>query len=139
VALERYHSAGFATKHRSYPKLAIEAAELDGFGNVIGRELFDAREVGDSARDFENPVVSPRAEILFGHGHFQQFHRRLVEGAVGTDFFAAHARVARNSGLAGKAGLLALPRCDDALANLRGLLASRSAEISRNLTEGTST
>src|SRR6266852_2074292 len=44
------------------PQLPVQGAVLDGFGNMIGGELFGASQVGDGAGDFQDPVVSAGAQ-----------------------------------------------------------------------------
>jgi hypothetical protein len=56
----------------SSPIRAVEAAVLDGFGDMFRRQLRCIFQVGNGASDFENPVMGARAETLLGHGALQQ-------------------------------------------------------------------
>src|ERR1700722_10726041 len=56
----------------SCPVRTVEAAVLDGFGDVFGLDRVGAFEVGDGAGDFQDAVVGAGAEALLGHGAFEQ-------------------------------------------------------------------
>ena len=45
------------------PKGPIEGAILDGFADVLGRNLLFSAEISDCARDFQDPVVGAGTEI----------------------------------------------------------------------------
>ena len=47
----------------SYPERAIEGAILDGFAHVLGCDIGLAVEIGDRARDFQDPIVGAGAEV----------------------------------------------------------------------------
>ena len=51
-------------------------------------------QVGDGARDFQDPVVSSGAEVEVGHGVFEEFVSLVVETAMFLELGVAHARVA---------------------------------------------
>ena len=46
-----------------YPERAIEGAILDGFADVLGCDIGLAVEIGDRARDFEDPIIGAGAEV----------------------------------------------------------------------------
>ena len=45
------------------PERAIEGPILDRFANVLGCDIGLAVEIGDCARDFQNTIISARAEV----------------------------------------------------------------------------
>ena len=54
----RQHFRRRQTTASSPPAVAIQAAILDGFGDVLGTDRLHAREVGDGARHFEYAIVA---------------------------------------------------------------------------------
>ena len=61
------HKIGKQSNRRSTPDFAVEAAVLDGFGNVVTIDVFRRSEVGDSSGDFEDAVISASAELQIFH------------------------------------------------------------------------
>lgn len=55
---------------RSSPIGPVEAAILDGFGDVFWRQIWGIFEISNGTSDFENPIVGAGAETLLGHGAF---------------------------------------------------------------------
>jgi len=55
---------------KSHPQFPVEGAVLDRFADVFDGDFLDGGEVGDGAGDFDDPVVSPCAEVQRFHGHF---------------------------------------------------------------------
>src|SRR5213592_353931 len=104
----------------SHPKCAIEGTILDGFADVLGRDLRFSVEISDGARDFQDPIVGAGAEIQFAHRHANQFLRVLAELAVLLELTRGHARVAIYFRVAVKTFPLAFTRADHALANSSG-------------------
>ena len=66
------HILGLAEGSGLRPVGAVEAAVLDGFGDVFGFEVGGVFEVGDGAGDFQNAVVGAGAQALLGHCTFEQ-------------------------------------------------------------------
>ncbi len=120
----------------SRPKLPVKSAILNGFGDVFAGDVRGAGEVGDGARDLEDPVVGPRAEVHVGHGEFEKFKSRFVDGAMGLEFAAAHAGIALDLGTAGEAVVLPSSCGDDALADLAGGFTSPVAADLAELHQG---
>ena len=104
----------------SHPKRAIEGAILDGFTHVLGRDVDFSVEIGDRARDFEDPIVGPGAKVQFAHGHTNQFLGILAELAILFQLARRHAGVAIYFAIVAKPFLLAFPGLHDALANGSG-------------------
>ena len=52
------------------PKVSIERAVLDGFGDVVGLDGFGGLEVRDRAGDFEDSVIGAGADAQLVDGHF---------------------------------------------------------------------
>ena len=51
------------TTKRLNPKRPVEGAILDRFADVLGCDIGLAVEIGDRARDFQDPIVSAGAEV----------------------------------------------------------------------------
>ena len=66
---------------RSTPVVAVEAAVLNGFGEVLGEDLVAAVEIGDGAGYFEDAVVRPGAQAHAADGHFEGSLAGVIEGA----------------------------------------------------------
>ena len=49
--------------NESNPKRAIKGPVLDGFADVLGRDLAFLVEIRDRSRDFEDTIVGAGAEI----------------------------------------------------------------------------
>src|SRR5438477_4542526 len=94
----------------SHPKCAIEGTILDGFADVLGRDLRFSVEISDGARDFQDPIVGAGAEIQFAHCHSDQFLRILRELAVLFELTRGHARIASYFRVIPKTFLLAFAR-----------------------------
>ena len=65
----------------SRPQLAIERTILNRFGDVLARDVLRAGQIRDGARDFQDAVVSSRAQIQITHGELQQILGLLAEFA----------------------------------------------------------
>ena len=66
------------------PVGSVEGAVLNGFGDMFGFDLRGRFDIGDSAGDFQDPVVSAGAESLLRHSALQQaltVGGKLAEGA----------------------------------------------------------
>jgi len=49
---------------------SVQAAVLDGFGDVVGGDIFNAFEIGYGAGDFEDADVGVGEEAKFGNAPF---------------------------------------------------------------------
>ena len=105
------------------PNLPVEGTVLNRLLNMVAQNFFRTGQVGIRSRHLQNPVVGPDAQIQIGHCVLEQFLGRLVEGAEFLEFLRTHQGVAGDFSLVRKTRLLAFPRMDDALADLRGGLA----------------
>jgi hypothetical protein len=96
----------------SGPVITVEAAVLDGFGEVLGSDGGGLIEVGDGAGDFEDAVVGAGGEAHAADGHFEGALAGIVESADFADVAGGHAGVVESAGALYGAGLF------DAGANL---------------------
>ena len=85
---------------------------------MIAGNSFRPSQIGDGARDFQDAVVSPGAQVQVGHRKFEEFHGRFVQSTMLFQFPGAHAGVAGDLGLGSKPLLLLLSRRHHALADL---------------------
>ena len=60
---------GPASAAGSIPIIAVEAAVLDGFGDVLGGNRLTATEIGYGARHFEDAVVRACGQTHAAHRH----------------------------------------------------------------------
>src|ERR1700687_3402654 len=88
------HILGLVEGSGLRPIGAVEAAVLDGFGDVFGFEVRRLFEVGDSAGHLQNAVVGAGAQTLLGHGAFEQALAVRREFAEGADVSGRHLSVA---------------------------------------------
>ena len=88
----------------SGPVIAVEAAVLDGFGDVLGGDRRRAADIRDGARDFENAIVGARRKAHTADGHLERALAGSIEGALFTDQARGHARVVIAAGLLDRAG-----------------------------------
>src|ERR1035437_3796938 len=77
----------------SGPVVAVEAAVLNGFGEVLGGHGGGVIEVGHGARDFEDAVVGAGGEAHAADGHFEGALAGIVERADLADIAGRHAGV----------------------------------------------
>lgn len=63
----------------STPQFPIQAAELDGFCQVMGLDGFAGIEVGNGAGDAEDAVVGADRKTQFFHGLAEQFLASVIE------------------------------------------------------------
>jgi hypothetical protein len=96
---------GEILKRRSGPVIAVEAAVLDGFGEVLGGDVGGMIEVGDGAGDFEDAVVGAGGEAHAADGHFEGAFAGIIEGADAADIAGGHAGVVEAAGVLHGAGL----------------------------------
>ena len=64
------------------PAVAVEAAEVDGFGEMFGGDGGTAGKVGDSAGHLEDAVVGTGGESQPVHSDLHELVTRLVDGAI---------------------------------------------------------
>src|ERR1017187_9097692 len=91
---------------QSSPVIAVEAAVLDGFGEVLGGDGGGFIEVGDGAGNFEDAVVGPGGEAHASDGDFAVALAGIVESADFADIAGGHAGVVESAGALYGAGLL---------------------------------
>ena len=91
---------------QSSPVIAVEAAVLDGFGEVLGGDGGGFIEVGDGAGNFEDAVVGAGGEAHASDGHFEGALAGIVESADFADIAGGHAGVVESAGALYGAGLL---------------------------------
>ena len=65
----------------SRPVIAVEAAVLNGFGEVLGGDGGGLIEIGDGSGDFEHAVVGAGGEAHAADGHFERALAGIVECA----------------------------------------------------------
>ena len=82
---------------------------------MLRRDLSLAIEISDSARNFQNPIVSAGAQVQFVHGYANQVLRILSEFAVLLKLARGHASIAVYFCVAAKPLLLTLTRANNAL------------------------
>ena len=97
--LEHSSSPGGAarTRPRRTAKLveyrAIQTPVLDGFEEVRSRDLLHGGEVGDRARDFENPIVGAGRETELLHRLLQEIAQRRIDRAMPANLGVGHPRI----------------------------------------------
>src|SRR4029450_4818374 len=57
------------------PRACDRMCELDRFADVVGCDIGLAVEIGNCARDFQDPIVGAGAEVYVAHGDANQFLR----------------------------------------------------------------
>ncbi len=65
-----------------HPKIPVQCAEVDGFEEVIGGDVWVGGEVGEGAGDLEDAVVGAGREVHLVHGVFEEVAAVVVEGGV---------------------------------------------------------
>lgn len=101
------------------PGRPIQGAVLDRFRDVFWLDRGGSFQVSNGACHLQNTVVSARAESLLSHGTFQEAFAIGGKLAVGPYVPWRHLRITVEFlPQVGKAGQLALPSSDQALANL---------------------
>ena len=90
---------------------------MNGFADVLGRDLRFSVEIGDRARDLQDSIIGASAKVQFAHGHANQFLGVLAQLAVLLQLARRHAGIAIYFRLISKTFLLAFPGSNDALAN----------------------
>jgi hypothetical protein len=121
----------------SGPVTAIQGAVLDGFSKVLDGDVRGAFQVGNSAGDFQDAVMSAGGEPLLLHGALQQalgVGGKLAESA---NLLGGHLRIREDLGLArgfdggmSKPFVLPLAGSENAGANLGGAFSgSRPAQL----------
>lgn len=96
------------------PALAVEAAVLNGLGDVLRADAGLAVEVGDGAGELDDAVVGAGGEAEALHGHFEQFGAGVVEDAEFLEEGRGHLGVAVDAGVGGEPLVLDGPGGDDA-------------------------
>ena len=105
----------------SSPIRSVEAAVLDGFGDMFRRQMGCIFQIRNGASDFENPIVRAGAETLLRHGAFQQAFAIGREIAETPDMSRAHLGIAVKLFARGGETLKLFPaRRDNALPDLGG-------------------
>ena len=92
---------------------------MDRFANVFGFDFFALGEIGNSARHFQDSVISACAQMKIFHGMAEHLGGRRIEGAELFDLTMAHAGIGSRFPSIGKPGLLNIPRRKDPMANIR--------------------
>ena len=64
--------AGCRSLDRLHPERPIERPILNRFAHMLRRDLSLAIEISDSARNFQDPIISAGAQIQFVHGYANQ-------------------------------------------------------------------
>src|ERR1035441_5134613 len=90
---------------QSSPVIAVEAAVLDGFGEVFGGDGGGFIEIGDGAGDFEDAVMGAGGEAHAADGHFEGALAGIVESADFADIAGGYAGVVESAGALYGAGL----------------------------------
>src|SRR3954466_11476789 len=106
---------------RLRPEVPVERAVLNGFSNVLAFDLRDTFYVRDGTGDFQDAVMSSRAEALLGHCALKQALAFGGQIAIGADLAGAHLCVGEDA-LAGggKAVELNLTCAQDSFTDLVG-------------------
>lgn len=89
---------------RSAPVTAVEAAVLDGLGEVFGEDAGGVIEIGDGAGDFEETIVGAGAEAHFLHRQLERPLPGVIEGAEGANLAGREIGVVEATGLLEGAG-----------------------------------
>ena len=89
---------------------------MDGFGDVLGGDVFGGGEVGDGAGDFEDAIMRAGAELELFHGHSEHGFALDAEGAKFAELLGAHAGIGAHFPRA-KARGLELAGADDSFAD----------------------
>src|SRR5436309_4913210 len=77
----------------SFLQSAVETAELDGLGDVLGGDVASSGEVGDGARHLENAIVASRGEAEPRDGQAQELRAGVGQRAPAPGLTPAHPRV----------------------------------------------
>src|SRR5581483_9314087 len=111
-------AASRAARNRSRsalrPVVAIEAAILYRFGEVLCGDAGGVVEIGDGAGDLQNAIVRAGAEAQFAHGQFQRALTGVVQRAEAANLARRKMRVVETPPALDVASRF------DALAHLRG-------------------
>ena len=66
----------------SSPQTTIQGPILDGFTEVLRGDLIGAGQICDRTRDFQDPIISSRAQIQIGNRFADQFDPPQIEAAM---------------------------------------------------------
>ena len=61
------HETSTSTIRSASPQTTVESPILDGFTEMICSDLVRAGQVGNGTRNFQNPIISARAQIQVAH------------------------------------------------------------------------
>src|ERR1700687_646657 len=112
------HILGLVEGSGLRPIGAVEAAVLDGFGDVFGFKIGRFFQIGNGAGYFQDAVVGAGAQALLGHGAFEQALAVGGKFAEGADVAGGHLSVAVEFFAGSRETLqLLLAGADDAFAN----------------------
>lgn len=107
----------------------IEAAVLDGLGDVVGLDSVGGFEVGDGAADFEQAVESTGGEAEALEGGIQETLGGAVEAAVVAELQGAHIGVDPRTMKLGKARFLMFAGGEHPLRHRPARFARRALEL----------
>ena len=85
------------------PALAVEAAVLNGLGDMLGADVGLAVEVGDGAGELYDAVVGAGGKAETLHGHLEEAGAGIVEPAVLFEQGGGHLGIAMDAGIGGEA------------------------------------
>ena len=101
----------------SDPIVPIQGSILDGFKNMVWFDLSAAVEVRQSARDFEDAIVSAGRKVHFGHGVVEVLATFRTELAVFPHELGSHVAVVFYMGRFGETFDLEISSRFDAVAD----------------------